>query len=367
VCNGTGVCAGTAYTCAAPTICQTSNSCDGLGGCTAVNKAAGAACTADALSCTSDVCNGTGACTHPAAPGSCLIASACYADDSKKPGASCEVCNASTSQIDWSNLPVGTSCDDDGLACTDDTCDASGGCTHPVKSGFCLIDGACFAADAIHPTDKCQACVPSTSQTAWSSAAAGTVCDDDGLSRTSDVCDATGGCTHPVAAATCAIEGTCYAEGDTSLTNACEGCVTSESQIGWSPTPAGTVCRPATGVCDVAETCDGTGVSCPADTLKSATDVCREAVGICDVAETCTGADSACPTDSFKPSSEVCRAAAGECDLADFCSGSSASCSDDLVVTDGTACLGGACWLGTCSASRCRTGRGLANGRCNQH
>src|SRR5262249_8722121 len=41
--------------------------------------------------------------------------------------------------------------------------------------------------------------------------------------------------------------------------------------------PSTTVCRSAAGVCDVAESCTGTGAACPADTKS--TDICRAAAG----------------------------------------------------------------------------------------
>ena len=49
--------------------------------------------------------------------------------------------------------------------------------------------------------------------------------------------------------------------------------------------PLGYVCRPASGACDAAETCDGVSSMCGADGLKSAGEVCRAAVSECDVAE----------------------------------------------------------------------------------
>ena len=40
----------------------------------------------------------------------------------------------------------------------------------------------------------------------------------------------------------------------------------------------GYVCRPASGACDAAETCDGVSSMCGADVLKSVGEVCRAAV-----------------------------------------------------------------------------------------
>lgn len=53
---------------------------------------------------------------------------------------------------------------------------------------------------------------------------------------------------------------------------------------------AGTVCRPAAGPCDVAETCDGTNKKCPTAAIAAGGVVCRAAAGPCDAVETCDGA-----------------------------------------------------------------------------
>lgn len=45
------------------------------------------------------------------------------------------------------------------------------------------------------------------------------------------------------------------------------------------------VCRNASGVCDVQETCGGGAINCPADTKKQAGFVCRAASTICDLDE----------------------------------------------------------------------------------
>jgi hypothetical protein len=101
---------------------------------------------------------------------------------------------------------------------------------------------------------------------------------------------------------------------------------------------AGTVCRAAADLCDVAETCSGTSVTCPADARAAAGTTCRPAAGDCDVAETCTGTSAACPADSVQPSSTVCRASAGACDVDEFCSGSAVDCPADAVAAAGTMC-----------------------------
>lgn len=92
----------------------------------------------------------------------------------------------------------------------------------------------------------------------------------------------------------------------------------------------GTVCRPANGLCDVAESCDGSSKDCPPDGFAGAGGVCRLAPDTCDVPETCDGKSAACPTDTFKDSSVKCRDAADVCDVPEYCTGSSATCPKDL-------------------------------------
>ena len=70
--------------------------------------------------------------------------------------------------------------------------------------------------------------------------------------------------------------------------------------------PASTICRAATGLCDLQETCNGSA-TCPADAFKPAGNVCRPAAGVCDLAEVCNGSSGACPADV--KSTSVCRPA----------------------------------------------------------
>jgi len=94
------------------------------------------------------------------------------------------------------------------------------------------------------------------------------------------------------------------------------------------------VCRPAAGVCDVTESCDGVHDTCPADAAQPAGTVCRPAAGACDLAETCDGSSVACPPDAFQPAATTCRASTGACDPAEQCSGTSASCPADVRAAD---------------------------------
>jgi RHS repeat-associated protein len=102
--------------------------------------------------------------------------------------------------------------------------------------------------------------------------------------------------------------------------------------------PLGIVCRSSNGACDVAETCDGTTKACPADGFASTTTVCRTSTGTCDAAETCTGTSVNCPPDGFASASTVCRPAAGGCDVPETCTGTSAICPPDVIAGAGIVC-----------------------------
>ncbi|HEX7508180.1 MAG TPA: hypothetical protein VF550_15495, partial [Polyangia bacterium] len=103
--------------------------------------------------------------------------------------------------------------------------------------------------------------------------------------------------------------------------------------------PAGTPCRPAASLCDVAETCDGVSADCPADKLAVAGKECRAIAGDCDIAETCSGTSPDCPADGFKQAGSVCRAAVpGGCDVAESCTGTIAVCPVDSLAPATTVC-----------------------------
>ena len=84
---------------------------------------------------------------------------------------------------------------------------------------------------------------------------------------------------------------------DSSCTGTCGACNLAGHLGTCSPLSNGTVCRAASGACDVAETCNGSVLTCPADAIQPLGAVCRSAVTICDAPETCDGATKACPPD----------------------------------------------------------------------
>lgn len=100
----------------------------------------------------------------------------------------------------------------------------------------------------------------------------------------------------------------------------------------------GTECRSEAGVCDLVEYCTGTSAECPADELKPTTEECRPSADICDVAENCTGVSADCPTDGFESSTTICRESEGICDVAEMCTGNSAACPANGFAQAGTEC-----------------------------
>jgi len=97
--------------------------------------------------------------------------------------------------------------------------------------------------------------------------------------------------------------------------------------------PLGLECRPAEGLCDLAEVCDGVLPICPTNAFKPA-GVCRPAAGPCDVEESCSGVGPACPTNAFAGPSTTCREAATACDVPELCTGSSVDCPADTGEPD---------------------------------
>ncbi|MGH7961198.1 MAG: choice-of-anchor Q domain-containing protein [Candidatus Binatia bacterium] len=151
---------------------------------------------------------------------------------------------------------------------------------------------------------------------------------DDGNTENGDCCSAT--CDFESADTVCrAASGAC------DVAEMCTGTSADCPADGFAS--ATTECRPATGVCDIADTCTGTSAECPAADLKSVAE-CRPTGGACDVAESCDGVGNECPADNFVAAGTECRASAGACDIAETCSGTAATCPADGFASVGTAC-----------------------------
>jgi YD repeat-containing protein len=160
------------------------------------------------------------------------------------------------------------------------------------------------------------------------------------LACTSNSQCATGFCTN----------GVCC---DTACNGGCGACNLSGKVGTCSAMSSGTVCRAMAGLCDVAETCNGTATTCPTDHLAAATTVCRPAAGACDIAENCSGTSSACPADAKKSSGTTCTDDGNAC-TKDQCDGTNVTCQHP-AASEGTTCNDGnsataidACRSGSC-------------------
>ncbi len=254
---------------------------------------------------------------------------------------------------------AGSTCTDDGDACTTDTCNGTGTCDHPAAA-----DGsACDDGIACTTGETCQAgtCLSSTP-----------ACDDN-ESCTVDTCEvsdcfSTGhgaGCNDPVCESTvCALDSYCCAtdwdnlcvNGGGGSTGSVDLCAGRENFCGNAGSPDGTLCDdgdPATGgdVC-TGGVCAGTGDLCAGVTC-SASDQCHD-VGTCDPGTgicsdpalangtACDDSDACTQTDTCQAgvctgtNSVVCNAL-DQCHVAGTCDPGTGSCNDP-ASSNGTAC-----------------------------
>jgi len=141
----------------------------------------------------------------------------------------------------------------------------------------------------------------------------------------------------------CASEGACasgFCVDGVCCDSACDGaCAACGGDGVCGAAPEDTECRPTSGACDVAETCDGVSLVCPADLIVTSETICRPSVGACDAEELFDGISAECPIDVAAPEGTVCREAAeGSCDETEYCSGTSTTCPNDLSAPEGTTC-----------------------------
>jgi hypothetical protein len=181
------------------------------------------------------------------------------------------------------------------------------------------------------------------------------LCDDGNTCNGSEVCGGAAGCL-PGATSSC---GNGMIDACGTYTEACDegaanGTPASCCRTDCTFRPAGTLCRAADGTCDVAETCTGTGGTCPADARLPLGTTCRPLADGCDLPETCTGGTQ-CPADALAPAGTSCRPAVSACDVGESCTGGSAFCPPDAYVAASTVCRGSA---GPCDATEQCPGSG---------
>jgi hypothetical protein len=324
----------------ADTDCTDPDTCDAGGACQPNNAASGAACADDGEACTTDTCDSGGSCTHPAGnagttcraeAGACDVVEtcdgttpSCPADAFEAAGTGCgDAADTSCTEPDTcdgagtcqpNHAASGVTCGDGAdTDCSDpDTCDGSGGCSANDQPAATpcgdTTDTECTDPDSC---DGAGSCSPNH-------AAAGAACPNDGEACTADACDGSGTCTHPAS-------------------------------------NAGTECRASAGLCDVAESCDGTSPACPDDSRQPSTTVCRPADGPCDAAETCDGEGAACPVDAAEPDGT-------ECDDGDTCTAGD-TCSNGTCGSEATPCGDGT--LQEACSEQCDDGNTVAGDGCS--
>jgi hypothetical protein len=399
LCNGSGTCTGTAYTCS------------------------------DSLNCTSDACTGVpGGCTFTTLTGWCKISGVCYARGTRQDavgGANqCKVCDDTSNNAAWSNN-TGFTCNDnndctygdictsgacggtsyscnDGFSCTTDACHGTGAsdCTHTVNSSTCYINNKCYDEGNDNPQNECQECVSATSKVSWTNKGTSATCNDgnlcthtdlcngsgtcagtsytcnDSLSCTSDACTgAPGGCTFTTLTGWCKISSVCYARGTrqdaVGGTNQCKVCDDLSNNAAWSSN-TGFTCNDNVD-CTYSDTCTagvcgGTSYSCN-DSLSCTTDACH-GTGSADCTHTISSGcliNNICRTEGFDNPDNQCQECVSATSKTAWTNkGNTTSCIDGNACTSNDLCNNGIC-TGTpngCDDSLSCTSDGCNGGSC---
>ena len=327
-------------TCVAPDTCQADNTCtcnpeDDDAFCARLGKDCDDTTAADNCGATRTVNCGTcdvdqtcgeeapNVCGCP-----CAIDGTCVAEGLRNPANQCEVCDSAANPTGWT-LAAGASCDDQDQCTVTDVCDAAGVCAGAAKD--------CSAQDGVCKIGQCDAangnCIAANKPEQ-------TVCGDDGLACTSDVCVA-GVCESSLAANTCLISGTCVAANATRGSNVCEKCAPATSTTAWSPNNGvscddGVSCT--TGDVCANRSCVGTLVGCNIVNVCVAEGAARDA-NSCFVCNSATNATTYTPLTA----GSACPVQDGLACTSQLCAGDG-SCSTFIAATH--CVIDGACVLG---------------------
>jgi hypothetical protein len=322
--------------CSADPECDDGLFCNGAEACVLGVCVAGSSPCDDGVNCTTDACDeGTDACLSVPEPSLCP-------DD----GVACngtEVCDAVLGCTSV-NAP---DCDD-GIACTQDLCDAqTGACAHVPNDNDCSDGTFCNGLETCDEQLGCQPGLPP-------------VCND-GVACTVDVCDPlSDACAYVPSAALC----------DDGLF--CNGAETCSAQLGCQPgvapdcddgvsctadacddgsascthTPVHAACDDGL-PCNGVETCSasappgsgcvgGMPVPCGPDGVSCTVDACNDATGLCEHV----------PNNAACAPGEFCVIAQGGCTTGQPCGGD-AECQDDTLCNGAEQCVLGICQPGT--------------------
>jgi hypothetical protein len=131
----------------------------------------------DHIECTDNVCDGLGTCGYPVSEGYCFINENCIAEWEPHPNNLCQGCEAFKSQVAWSPIHEGDSCNDSDFCTVNDKC-SGGVCTGSnndcADTKTQCVDAVCSSID--------QKCVTFDKDD-------GLECDDDAPCTIADQCD----------------------------------------------------------------------------------------------------------------------------------------------------------------------------------
>ena len=160
----------------------------------------------------------------------------------------------------------------------------------------------------------------------------GTACNDTIGCTQNDACDVNGSCVGVPTKDVALLEATCHTNDHTCAATSCTTAGCKYDKL------SGLVCRPKTGTCDVAETCDGTSIDCPSDAFQPSTFTCQALActnASLKPAVQCTGVAGACPTVADASCGNFACGSPTECRTTCV---TSADCGDAFYCTNNT-CL----------------------------
>lgn len=319
-----------------------------------------------------NLCNGTLRCDTGRVPHVCVVdpATVVSCDPSNDRPCLANRCDPATGTCALTPVDDGAACDDgdlcsledrchlgtcqgtayscdDGLVCTTDSCNGSGGCTHSLLPYFCRLPDdqgrtVCIPEGQTPDGDPCRTCDPRQNPDDWTflhvpcddgdACTAGDLCVqgaclgeayqcDDGLDCTTDSCDGMGGCGATLIPGFCLIGGACFPDGLRNPQNPCLSCDAGADPRQWTPNDL--ACEDGN-PCTTGEVC--VGGTCQATASRN-----------CDDGNLCT--DDWC--DPGVPGGCVNRPIPRPCD-------------DGNPCTVGDVCDQGACTAGPIQACECQ-------------